>query len=132
MRRHRLARHLDEDRVRAAIGAAESQTTGRIHVTLSHRFLGTTFAGAMRAFERLRLAHTPDRNGVLFFVVPARREFAVVGDVGIHEKVGQEFWDRIVSVTSARIKAGDLTDGLVHGIEEAGLELAAHYPRPEV
>ncbi len=130
-RRHKLARHVDEDRIRAAIEAAEAPTTGKIHVTLSHNFKGATVDHAMRAFARLRLDRTPERNGVLLFVVPARREFAVVGDAAIHAKVGQEFWDRVVCAISATIKASDLTDGLIHGIDAAGKELAAHFPRPD-
>lgn len=129
-RRHALAHHVNEDPIREAIAAAEARTTGLIHVTLSHHFKGTTLAAADRAFKRLQLAHTRDRNGVLFFVVPSRREFAVVGDTAIHQKVGQEFWDRVVGAVSERIKKGGLTDGLIHGIEEAGRELAAHFPRP--
>jgi uncharacterized membrane protein len=125
---HRLARHVDEQRIRSAITAAEAKTTGRIHVTLSHRTLGTTLAAASRAFEHLRLAHTPQRNGVLFFVVPSRREFAIVGDTGIHDKVGQEFWTRVVQEMSATMQTGSLTDGLVRGIAEAGRELETHFP----
>jgi uncharacterized membrane protein len=120
---------VDEERIRLAIAAAEARTTGRIHVTVSHQIWGSTHSGADRIFKRLRLGNTPERNGVLFFVVPARREFTVVGDLGIHERVGQEFWDRVVSAMSHRIKAGNLTDGILHGIEEAGRELAQHFPK---
>ena len=66
---------------------------------------------------------------MLFFVAPARREFTVLGDAAIHEKVGQEFWDRVVAAMRDKIRAGDLTDGIVHGIEEAGKELAQHFPK---
>jgi uncharacterized membrane protein len=127
-RRHKLARHIDEERIRSAILAAEAGTTGKIHVTLSHDFKGSTFEHASRAFMRLRLDRSSDRNGVLFFVVPSRREFAVIGDAGIYQKVGQEFWDRVVDAVSEKTKAADLSSGLVHGIEEAGRELRVHFP----
>jgi uncharacterized membrane protein len=127
--RHQLARHVDEDRIRDAIIAAEQRTTGPILVTLSHGTLGTTLTAAKRAFRRLRLGHAPDRNGVLLFVIPERREFAVVGDTAIHEKVGQEFWERVAGAMSDRIQRGDITDGLIHGVEEAGQQLALHFPR---
>ena len=127
--RHRLARHVDERRLKSAIEAAESRTTGRIHVTLSHHFPGTTLDGAARAFRRLRLDDTPERNGVLFFVVPSRREFAVVGDEGINKRVGQTFWDALALAMTEAIRKGDLDAGLLAGIEVAGKELAAHFPR---
>lgn len=120
--------HVDQHAIRSAIVAAEARTTGRIHVTVSHQLWGSTRSGATRIFKRLHLSNTPDRNGVLFFVAPAKREFTVLGDTGIHEKVGQEFWDRVVAAMSRRIKAGNLTDGILHGIDEAGKELAQHFP----
>ena len=48
---------------------------------------------------------TKDRNAVLFFVVPARRKFVVLGDSGIHEKVGQEFWHEIARIVSEKVQA---------------------------
>jgi uncharacterized membrane protein len=71
---------------------------------------------------------TKDRNAVLFFVVPARRKFVVLGDSGIHEKVGQEFWHHIVRTVSGKFRQGDFTGGLVAGIEAVGQDLAKHFP----
>jgi len=121
--------HVDEGRIRSAITTAEARTTGKIHVTVSHQLWGSTRTKAERIFTRLHLNNTPERNGVLFFVAPARREFTVLGDAAIHEKVGQEFWERVVAAMREKIRAGNLTDGIVHGIEEAGRELAAHFPK---
>ena len=61
---------------------------------------------AERAFEKLGMARTRQRNAILFFVVPSRRRFAVLGDEGIHAKVGQEFWDAIATGAS-RAPAGN-------------------------
>ena len=128
-RSHRLAHHVDEAAIREAIVAAEAATTAKIHVTLSDRFSGSTLDRAMEVFGRLRLHEVPDRNGVLFFVAPHRREFAVVGDLGIHEREGQPLWDRVVTAVSQRIASGDLTAGLVQGIADVGAALRAHFPR---
>ncbi len=46
----------------------------------------------------------------------------------IDEKVGQEFWDRVVAVVSDKFREGDFTEGLVRGIEEVGEQLATHFP----
>jgi putative membrane protein len=66
---------------------------------------------------------------VHFFVVPSRREFAVVGDVGAHERLGQEAWESVAATVEKHFRAGDPTAGLVAGIEEAGRLLARHFPR---
>jgi len=71
---------------------------------------------------------TRHRNGILFFIVPARRRFVVLGDEGIHAKVGQEFWERVAAAVSEHLRDGDFTLGLVHGIETVGEQLALHFP----
>jgi uncharacterized membrane protein len=124
-----VRRQIDHHAIRSAIIAAEARTTGRIHVTISHQLWGKTSSRANRIFKRLHLNDTPERNGVLFFVAPAKREFSVVGDVGIHEKAGQEFWNRVVAAMRAKIHDGNLTQGILHGIDEAGKELAQHFPK---
>lgn len=126
--KHHLARHVDEPKVRAAIDDAEARTTGKVEVVLASNFKGDIGPAAQRAF-RLNLAKWPHRNGILFFVVPSRREFTVWGDAAIHQKAGQGFWDRLVQTVRERFKTGDLTAGLVHGIQEAGSELRRHFPK---
>lgn len=125
---NRLSRYVDDKRIVDAIEKAERGTSGEIRVSLAPHFWGGVRKAGERAFDRLGMTKTPDRNGVLIFVVPSRREFAILGDRAIHEKAGQQFWDRVGAAMSARIRSGDLTDGIVHGIEEAGHELAAHFP----
>ncbi len=127
--RRQLARHVDEGRIAAAIQAVEAQSTGKILVTLAPHFWGDVRRAAERAFKRMRLSHAPHRNNILFFVVPSRREFVVLGDAGIHQKVGQDFWHAIAGAVREKIKAEDLTSGLVHGIHTVGKELAQHFPR---
>ena len=74
------------------------------------------------------MTRTPHRNAVLFFAVPGRRTSVVLGDSGIHEKVGQEFWETVTAAVSKRFRAGDLTGGLVHGIHVVGEELSRYFP----
>ncbi|MDQ6766700.1 MAG: TPM domain-containing protein, partial [Candidatus Eremiobacteraeota bacterium] len=127
---HHLAKHVDEHRLRAAIRAAESGTTGKIHLTLSHPGKQSTLAAAQHAFSHQRFANTQDRNGVLIFVIPERREFAVFGDAGIHDKAGQDFWERVAAAMSEKMRSAGLTEGLIHGIDETGKELRRHFPDP--
>jgi uncharacterized membrane protein len=122
---------VDARRVETAIRNAERQTSGEVRVSVSRLFWGDVEKAARRAFERMGMTQTRQRNAVLFFVVPSRRKFAVLGDTGIHEKVGQEFWARIVSAVSERFRSGDFTGGLVKGIELVGEQLASHFPYDE-
>ena len=124
----RAAHRIDPERIVRAIVDAERNTSGQIRVSIAPRPWGSLRKAAEGAFKRLGMMRTPHRNGVLIFVVPSRREFVILGDVAIHERVGQEFWERVAAAMSDRIRHGDLTDGIVHGIEAAGAELAAHFP----
>jgi uncharacterized membrane protein len=127
--RARLARAIDRERIAHAIAAAERETSGEIMVSVAPFFLGSVQRAAERAFDRLGIARTRQRNGVLFFVVPSRRSFVVLGDAGIHGAVGQDFWHAVVHAVSQRIGQGDVTAGLVDGIAEVGRRLAQHFPR---
>ena len=128
MFRSTLKRRIDADAVTRAIEEAEGRTSGEIRVSVSTFFWGNVRRTAERAFARLGMDRTAQRNSVLFFVVPSRRTFVVLGDEGIHAKVGQDFWDSVAAAMSARFRDRDFTGGLVHGITEAGNQLAEHFP----
>ena len=126
--RPQLMKAIDVDRVKAAIEAAERATSGEVRVSVARFFWGSVRAAAEHAFSRLGMTKTKDRNGILFFIVPARKKFIVIGDEGIHAKVGQEFWECLAGLMSARFRKGEFTEGLVKAIGEAGRQLAAHFP----
>lgn len=126
--RRRLLRTIDKEAIEAAIARAELQTSGEIRVSVAPFFWGSVRKVADRAFTRLGMTATRQRNGVLLFIVPARRRFAVLGDEGIHAKVGQEFWNDVSAAISERFRDGDFTGGIVRGIETIGRELAEHFP----
>jgi uncharacterized membrane protein len=128
MSRRRLIRRLNVDKIREAIAAAEKKTSGEIRVSVAPYFWGRVRPVAERAFRRLGMEKTKQRNGILFFIVPARKRFVVLGDEGIHSKVGQEFWDKIAEAMTERFRRGEFSDGLVDGIEAAAQGLAAHFP----
>jgi uncharacterized membrane protein len=128
MSRRRLLAEVDAVRVTEAIRRAELATSGEIRVSVSRLFWGKVYKAAVRAFERLGMTGTRERNGVLIFVVPARRRFVILGDSGIHEKVGQAFWERVTESMSRQFKKGDFTAGLVEGIEMIARQLQTHFP----
>lgn len=126
--RAKLMKTIDVERVKAAVAAAERATSGEVRVSVARFFWGSVRRAAEHAFARLGMAATKDRNGVLFFIVPSRKKFVVLGDEGIHAKVGQEFWDCVAGLMSGRFRKGEFTEGLVEAIGEAGRQLAAYFP----
>jgi uncharacterized membrane protein len=128
MSRRRLLKQLDAKKIRGAITAAEKRTSGEVRVSVAPFFWGRVRPVAERAFRRLGMTNTRERNGILFFIVPARKRFVVLGDEGIHAKVGQEFWDKIAEAMAECFHKGEFSDGLIEGIEAAAGGLAAHFP----
>jgi uncharacterized membrane protein len=128
MTKQQLLRAIDKGRIENAIRAAELRTSGEICVSVSRVFWGNVETAAKKAFDRMGITDTRERNGVLFFVVPSRRKFVVLGDAGIHEKVGQAFWTSVVSAVTDKFRSGHFTEGLVKGIEAVGEQLATHFP----
>jgi uncharacterized membrane protein len=120
---------LDHDRVVAAIREAEDRSRGEIRVHVARKAVEDPQRAAAALFEKLGMAVTADRNGVLLFVAPATQRFAVVGDKGIHEKCGEGFWKDVAAAMEEDFRQGRFTDGIVKGVAKAGDALAAHFPR---
>jgi uncharacterized membrane protein len=123
-----LKRRADAGRLAPEIAAAERGTTGRIVVAIAPHFSGDARAAAQRAFRRYALHRTNDRNGVLIFVIPSRREFVIWADAGIFERLGQAYWDHLSAMLARQAKEGDLTQALAFAIDDIGKQLASHFP----
>jgi uncharacterized membrane protein len=122
---------LDDGRIVEAISAAEAKSSGEIRVFVSRQRPGTeneTIELAKKAFERLGMTRTRQRNGVLLFFAPMAQRFAVIGDVGIHEKCAVTFWQEIAQTMSLLLKQGDFTSAVLAGVRETGQLLAQNFP----
>ncbi len=126
--RARLLARIDAPAIEAAIARAEARTSGEIRVTVATWFWGDVQRTAEAAFERLGMTATRERNGVLIFVVPARRRFAVVGDAGIHARVGDALWVEVRDRLGAEFRRGRYTEGLIAAVEALGEGLARSFP----
>ena len=119
----------DLDAVTRAIGAAELRTSAEIRVHLDHRCPGEPMARAVAVFEHLGMHRTAARHGVLVYVSVGDHKLAVLGDQGIHERVGQVYWERLVDAVLAHFRQERPRDGLLHAVAEVGAVLARHFPR---
>lgn len=72
---------------------------------------------------------TAERHGVLIYLAVDDRTLAVVGDAGIHEKVGDRHWESVRDGMLDRLRAGAPRAALVGAIEAVGRALATHFPR---
>jgi uncharacterized membrane protein len=130
MRAREFLSKVEHDRIVHAIREAESKTSGEIRVFVQRGKLnGDPLVAAQKRFQRLRMHKTQERNAVLIFVAPRAHKFAVVGDKAIHEKCGDEFWQRIIDGMRAHFQNEKFSHAIVEAIEEIGKVLAAHFPK---
>jgi Predicted membrane protein len=126
--RHFLSK-IDSDRIVGEIADAEKRSSGQIRVHVTRRKPSNLEERARRRFELLGMTRTAERNGVLIYIAPKLRRFQILGDSGIHEKCGDDFWKETAAAMEERFRRGEFTEGLVHGIGKVGEVLAAHFPR---
>jgi uncharacterized membrane protein len=129
MKSKAFLKQLDHDRIVAAIRDAEARSRGELRVHVARGDVDDVQQAAARQFEAFGMTKTAERNGVLVYVVPASRKFAVIGDTGIHERCGPSFWSEIAATMEADFREGRFTDGIVKGVARAGEALARHFPR---
>lgn len=111
-----------------AIRAAEINTSGEIRVHVEKHCREDVLDRATFWFEKLEMHKTELRNGVLFYLAIEDHKFAVLGDVGINQKVPADFWDETKETMVSKFREGKIAQGLADGIIKAGEQLKAHFP----
>jgi uncharacterized membrane protein len=112
-----------------AVREAEGRTSAEIRVHLDHRCKEDALQKAVVVFERLGMHRTADRHGVLIYVAVTDRKLAVIGDRGIHERVGEGYWRRVVAAVTDHFRNERPREGFVHAVGDVGEMLARHFPR---
>jgi uncharacterized membrane protein len=114
--------------IRKAIENAELNTSGEIRVHLESKCKIEPKERAIEVFEKLKMHETALRNGVLFYLAVEDKKFAIIGDKGINEQVGDQFWDEVKELMLLEFKREQFSVGLCQGIEMTGFKLKAHFP----
>lgn len=117
-----------EQQIVQAIAAAEDGTRAEIRVHLATKIRKDAYSDAIVVFKKLNLHKTELRSGILIYVIPSEKQFAIVGDIGIHEKVTDEFWQDVSEKMSLSFKTGDMATGIIQGIQLAGTKLKEYFP----
>jgi uncharacterized membrane protein len=123
----------DLQAMQEAIARAEAETSAEIRVHLEHRIpradAGDALARARQVFGRLGMHRTARRNGVLIYLALADRRLAIVGDQGIHDRVGDGYWATVRDHMIERLRQGRLREAVLQAVAEAGQTLREHFPR---
>ena len=111
------------------ITLAEKMTSGEIRVHIQSRCKEDVLHDAKKVFHRLKMHKTRERNGTLIFIALESKKFAILGDKGIHEQVGDAFWNETRDIMKDHFRSGRLKEGILAGVENAGRKLQTFFPR---
>ena len=113
----------------AAIQKAEQRTSGEVRVFVeSHCRFMDAMDRAKQLFLQLEMQKTADRNATMIYVAVKDHQAAVLGDEGIHQKVGQMYWQEEVNKMLLHFKQQHLADGICQVVNDIGEALHTHFP----
>lgn len=120
-------------RVSNKVKEFEKLTAGEIAITIKEH---TGFFNkkkpiktlAEEEFAKLGIVKTRDNTGILIYILLEARQFYILADSAINEKVNENTWETIKNEMQDFFKKGNFAKGLIHGVEEVGKILALHFP----
>jgi len=118
----------EQEQVVSAIQTAEKNTSGEIRVHLESFCWGDAVERAKKIFAKLGMQNTKEQNGILIYIATENHKIAVIGDAGIHNKLGKDYWDKIVESMISKFRAGQKGDGLAQAIIDCGEQLKHYFP----
>ncbi|MBV8332890.1 MAG: TPM domain-containing protein [Candidatus Eremiobacteraeota bacterium] len=117
----------ERNRIARAIETAESGTTGRIAVRVIPDRSVDAFERAKHEFGRTGLDRHDAANAALVLVAPRAKQYAVLGDRALHDRVGDAFWQSIVDDVRPIFARGEIADAVVAAVGRIGDALHEHF-----
>jgi uncharacterized membrane protein len=119
----------DLDFLKTCIEKAEKTTSGEIRLHLEAVCSNEIPENrAQEVFMELGMTQTKQRNAILIYLAFESKKFVLWGDQGIHERVGQDFWDKQAQFLSEQLKDGNFVFGMQKVIEQLGVALGEFFP----
>ncbi|MHA4812111.1 TPM domain-containing protein [Flavitalea flava] len=119
----------EKQQIVGAVQSAEKRTSGEIRVYVeSHCRYVDPLDRAAEVFGILKMEQTAARNGVLVYVAVKDRQLALFGDKGIHEKVGDVFWNENIKLILSHFNKTNYANGIAGVVSEIGEALQRNFP----
>ena len=83
---------------------------------------------AKQEFARLGIGKTRDKTGILIYIILEERQFYILADSAINNKVTEDTWHKIKDDMQEFFMKGMFAKGIIHGVEETGKVLSEHFP----
>ncbi|QLB15043.1 hypothetical protein A6B39_06040 [Mannheimia granulomatis] len=124
---------IDTAIIEQAIAHLEQQTSAELRVVVEQKanidkVENAAILRANQLFDELNMRETAERNGVLLYLSFKPHYVAVIGDEGIHQKVGEAFWQDVYKALCIDCQQGDYTQAICHAIQTLESPLARYFP----
>ena len=118
----------EEISIISAIENAERASSGEIRVHIENSTEKPTLERAKEVFLYLKMDLTKLHNAVLFYVAVDSKQFAIIGDTGIDERVPDNFWEDAKDIVLKYFSKNQVAKGLEEGILKVGEQLQEFFP----
>jgi uncharacterized membrane protein len=115
------------------IKETETKTSGEIRVAIrqkrSKKEVGLSVEQlARREFVHLGMMKTKERTGILIFILLEAKEFFILADEHINQKVAPRSWDSVAEAMATQFAKKEFREGLLNAVRAVGDHLATHFP----
>ena len=122
----------EKQTITSAIQQAERKTSGEVRVYIESKCsYVNAIDRAVEIFGKLNMHQTQQRNAVLVYVAVKDRQLAIFGDEGIHQKVGNDFWNNAVKQMVQHFNKNNYAVGIAEIVIAIGDSLQHHFPYDE-
>lgn len=128
--------YLNDDellRISNAIKEAEKKTAAEILVTVKEKRNLFEKRKSIRElaeieFQKSGITEIKNRTGVLIFILLSDRQFYILADKMISEKIDQKTLDEIATKMSNTFRSGKFSNGIIDCINNLSEMLILHFP----
>ena len=124
---------IDKKLLEAEITRLEQHTSAEFRIFIERKIPSkptalSAYERALDVFSQLEMHQTAARNGVLIYIAYDDRQCAIIGDIGIHQYVGDDFWQTECARMIAHFKQKQYTEGILASMQKIGEHLVRHLP----
>ena len=118
----------ESDTIVKAISDIEASTVGELRVHIEDLCPDSPMDRAVEVFNKLGMYKTDYKTGVLIYIATEDHQLAIIGDKGIHDILGNDYWQHIMDDMKSKFSSESIYSGILYGVLAVGEKLKEHFP----